>query len=182
MIKEFKGKKPVIDSSCFVAPNAVIIGDVTVGEEAGIWYHCVLRGDENPIVIGKRTNIQDLTMCHETGGVGPLIVGADVTVGHRAVLHGCRIEDRCLIGMGAIIMDRAVIGPESIVAAGAVILEGTKFPPRSLIAGLPAKVKRELTEKDLEIIFYSSAHYVEHAAAHKELTRIVQPPEICEVD
>lgn len=169
MIKEFNGKKPKIELASFVAPNVVIIGDVTIEEGASVWYQCVLRGDENPIVIGERTNIQDLTMCHETGGVGPLIVGSDVTVGHRAVLHGCTIEDRCLIGMGAIIMDRAVIGTESIVAAGAVVLEGIKFPPRSLIAGVPAKVRRELTNDDLQTIDYSSAHYVEHAQAHRKL-------------
>ncbi len=169
MIKAFKGKAPKIHSSNFIAPDAVLIGDITVGEDSTIWYKCVLRGDENPIVIGKRTNIQDLTLCHETSNVGPLIIGDEVTVGHRAVLHGCKIENRCLIGMGAIVLDRVVIGEESIVAAGAVVLAGTVIPPRSLVAGVPAKVRRQLTDDDMEVIDYSWAHYVERGQDHKKL-------------
>jgi gamma-carbonic anhydrase len=163
MILEFDGKSPVIHETAFVAPNATLIGDVQLGEQSSIWFGCVVRGDEHPVKIGARTNIQDLTMCHETSWIGPLIIGDDVTVGHRAIIHGCTIGDRCLIGMGAIIMDSAVIGEESIVAAGSVVLEGQVVPPRSLVAGVPAKVRREINEQDLVVIRTGAEHYVEHA-------------------
>lgn len=169
MIKGFDGKEPDIHLSAFVAHGVVVIGDVRLGEDSSIWYNCVIRGDEHPVIIGKKTNIQDLSMCHETGAVGPLIIGDEVTVGHGAILHGCTIHDRVLIGMGAIVMDRAVIGEDAIVAPGAVVMENTVVEPGTMVAGIPAKVKRAVTdiEKARNAIF--AAHYVEHARKHKNL-------------
>ena len=169
MIKAFGKKEPKIHKSAFISPTAVLIGDITILEDSSVWYNCVLRGDEHPILIGKRTNIQDITMCHETGAIGPLIIGDDVTIGHGSIIHGCSIGNNCLIGMGAVIMDRAKIGEGSIVAAGAVILEGTIIPPRSLVAGVPGKVRREVSDLDLQMIFSSAIHYVENSAKHKKL-------------
>lgn len=134
---------PEVHETAFIAPTAVLIGETTVHERASVFYNCVLRGDINHIVIGAGTNIQDLTMVHVDGGY-PCLVGREVTVGHCAVLHGCVIEDRCLIGMGAVVMTGAVIGAESIIAAGAVVPEHMQVPPRSLVAGVPARVKKQL--------------------------------------
>lgn len=165
----FDGVTPRLDPSVFVAPGAIVIGDVTIGPDSSLWFGVVVRGDENPVVIGARTNIQDLSMCHESGYVGPLVVGDEVTVGHRALLHGCEIGDRCLIGMGAIILDGAKIGAESIVAAGAVVREGSVIPPRSLVAGVPAQVRREVTEADLARIHHAAGHYVMRAAQYRAM-------------
>jgi len=169
MIKSFNGKKPNIHPTVFVAPTAVLIGDISISEDSSIWYNSVLRGDEHPIKIGKRTNIQDLTICHETSWIGPLIIGDDVTIGHGSVIHGATIENQCLIGMGAVILDKAVIGAGSIIAAGAVVLEGAKIPKRSLVAGVPGKVRRETTERDIQMILTSALHYSEKMIKHKEI-------------
>ena len=135
-----------VDGGAFVASNAIITGDVTLGRDVGIWFGCVVRGDDAPLAVGPRTNIQDLTMVHADTGV-PNVIGAEVTVGHRCVLHGARIEDRCLIGMGAVLLGGSRIGAESLIAAGAVVKEDFVVPPRSLVAGVPARILRTLTEE-----------------------------------
>ena len=133
LVEPFKGKKPQLAPDVFVAPGAVVIGDVTIGEGSSIWYNTVVRGDVGRVTIGKNTNIQDLCMLHMTTDVSDLIIGDEVTVGHRVILHGCTIEDRCLIGMGAVILDNAVIGRGSVVASGAVVTEEAVIPPNSLL-------------------------------------------------
>lgn len=164
---EYQQTKPVVAPSAFVAPNAVLIGHVTVSARASVWFGSVLRGDEDRIVIGEETNIQDLTMCHADPGT-PLQVGRRITVGHRCILHGCTIEDECLIGMGAIVMNEAIIGRGSIVAAGSVILEKTIIPQFSLVAGVPGKVKRTLPEEEaLAAIGMATQVYVDRTAKYR---------------
>ncbi len=150
MIESINGKTPRVDPSAFVAPGAVVIGDVELGPEASVWYQSVLRGDINWIRIGARSSIQDGTVIHVAHRGDGATVGSEVVVGHRVVLHGCVVEDGCLIGMGAVVLDRAVIGAGSIVAAGAVVPPGMKVPPGTLVAGVPAKVRRELDPEDFE--------------------------------
>jgi carbonic anhydrase/acetyltransferase-like protein (isoleucine patch superfamily) len=147
-------------SGAWVADNAVVTGEVELGPDAGVWFGCVLRGDDAPIVVGARTNVQDLTMIHADPGV-PNVLGAEVTVGHRCVLHGARVEDRCLIGMGAILLGGSVIGAESIVGAGALVKEGFVVPPRSLVVGLPARVVRAVTDEEVLRIRGSAQGYVD---------------------
>lgn len=161
MITPFGGKHPRLDASVFVAPNAQVIGDVELGEDASVWFGAVIRGDVHCIRIGARTNIQDLTVIHVNEGTHPTVVEDDVTVGHRAILHGCHVMKGALIGMGAIVLDEAKIGPESLVAAGAVVGPGTEIPPRSLARGVPARVARSLTAAELEHLIHSAKHYVE---------------------
>ena len=163
MIRTFQGIKPTIPQSCFIEDTAVIIGDVVMGEECSAWFHAVIRGDVNYIRIGNRTNVQDLCMLHVTHDTHPLIIGDDVTIGHNVVLHGCTIHNRVLVGMGAIIMDGAVIGEDSVVGAGALITEDTVVPPKSLILGSPAKVKRPVTEQELAWIRESAQNYIRYS-------------------
>lgn len=144
----------------FVAQGAVVTGDVTLGEDVGVWFGCVLRGDDAPLVIGRRTNIQDGTIIHADPDV-PNVLGEEVTVGHRCVLHGAKVGDRALIGMGAILLGGSEIGAESIVAAGAVVKEGMIVPPRSLVAGVPAKILREIRSEQLEQLRLSAEGYVQ---------------------
>lgn len=153
---------PRIDSSARIFEGAVVIGDVEIGAQSGIWYGTVVRGDVHSIRIGKRTNIQDLSMVHVTGETGPTHIGDDVTIGHKAMLHGCRIQDRVLVGMGAIILDNAVIGSDSFVAAGSLVPSRMEVPPGVLVMGSPARVKRELTEKEKKGILESAEHYVSY--------------------
>lgn len=154
------GLMHALPGGAFVASNAIVTGEVTLGEDAGVWFGCVLRGDDAPLVVGRRTNVQDLTMIHADPGV-PNLIGEEVTIGHRCVLHGARVEDRCLIGMGAILLAGSVIGRESLVAAGAVVREGFVVPPRSLVAGVPAKVLRSLTEEEVRGFSASAEGYVQ---------------------
>ena len=163
MIRAFQGVLPVVPKSVFVEDTAVVIGDVVMGEDCSIWFHAVVRGDVNYIRIGDRTNVQDLCMLHVTHDTHPLVIGSDVTIGHNVVLHGCTVKDRVLIGMGAIIMDGAVIGEDCVVGAGALITENTIVPPRSLILGSPAKVKRAVTGKELAWIKESAQNYIKYA-------------------
>jgi gamma-carbonic anhydrase len=163
VIRTFQGIKPTVPASCFIEDTGVVIGDVVMGEECSVWFHAVIRGDVNYIRIGKRTNIQDLSMLHVTHDTHSLIIGNEVTVGHNVVLHGCTIKDRVLVGMGAIVMDGAVIGEDSVVGAGALVTEGTIVPPKSLILGSPAKVKRPVTERELAWIKESAENYVRYA-------------------
>jgi carbonic anhydrase/acetyltransferase-like protein (isoleucine patch superfamily) len=163
MIRSFQGIKPTIPSSCFIEETGIVIGDVVLGENCSVWFHAVIRGDVNCIRIGHRTNVQDLCMLHVTHDTHPLIIGDEVTIGHGVVLHGCTIKDRVLIGMGTIVMDGAVIGEDSVVGAGALITEGTIVPPKSLILGSPAKVKRPVTDKEVTWIKESADNYVKYA-------------------
>ena len=163
MIRNFQGIKPKIPSSCFIEETGVVIGDVEMGEQCSVWFQAVVRGDVHYIRIGNRTNIQDLCMLHVTHNTHPLIIGSNVTVGHHVVLHGCTIQDRVLVGMGAVVMDGAVIGEDSIVGAGALVTEGTIVPPKSLILGSPAKIKRPVTEQELAWIRESADNYVTYA-------------------
>jgi carbonic anhydrase/acetyltransferase-like protein (isoleucine patch superfamily) len=163
MVRTFQGMKPTIPKSCFIEETSVVIGDVVMGEDCSVWFHAVVRGDVHYIRMGNRTNVQDLCMLHVTHDTHPLIIGSDVTIGHNVILHGCTIKDRVLIGMGAIVMDGAVIGEESVVGAGALVTEGTIVPPKSLILGSPAKVKRPVTEHELAWITESAENYVNYA-------------------
>lgn len=167
VIKTILTKKPKIAESAFIAENASIIGDVTVCEGAGVWFGAVIRGDCLPIRIGERSNIQDLCVLHVDDD-NALTIGKDVTVGHRAILHGCTIGDRVLVGMGAIIMNGAEIGEDSIIGAGALVTEKTVIPPRSLVLGFPAKVKRQLVEEELHLNLVSARHYLEAAALYRK--------------
>jgi carbonic anhydrase/acetyltransferase-like protein (isoleucine patch superfamily) len=164
------GVTPEVDAAAWVAPGATLVGEVHVAADASVWFGAVLRGDGGPIRIGERSNIQDGCVGHTDPGF-PLTVGAGVSVGHRAVLHGCTVEDDVLIGMGAVVMNGARIGAGSLVAAGAVVLEGTQVPPRSLVAGVPAKVRRELTDDELERIHLNAAHYVDRLGRYRPLSR-----------
>jgi len=163
VIRVYQGISPTIRSSAFIEETAVIVGDVVIGEQSSVWFHAVVRGDVHYIRIGSRTNVQDLCMLHVTHDTHALIIGNDVTIGHHVVLHGCTVQDRVLIGMGAIIMDGAVIGEDSVVGAGALVTEGTIVPPRSLILGQPARVKRTVTEQELAWIRESAENYVAYA-------------------
>lgn len=146
MTYEFAGKRPVIDKKAYCADGSRIIGDVEIGEYSSIWYNTVIRGDVSYIRVGKYSNIQDNSVLHVADDK-PCIVGDYVTVGHNAVLHACTVEDHCLIGMGAVVLDGAVIGAGSIVAAGSVVTGGTKVPPGSLVAGIPAKVIKDVSDR-----------------------------------
>lgn len=164
------GKEPAIDPTAFVAPTAVVLGEVTMAAGSSVWYHTVLRADGGPIVIGADTNIQDNCTVHVDLG-SPVTIGARVSVGHNAVLHGCTVEDDVLVGMGAAVLNGAHIGTGSLVAAQALVPQGMRVPPGSLVAGVPAKVKRELTEEEREGIRLNAAVYLElakrHGAAHE---------------
>jgi len=163
MIRTFQGIKPKIAKSAFIEETAAVIGDVVIGEDCSLWFHAVVRGDVNYIRLGDRTNVQDLCMLHVTHDTHPLVIGSDVTIGHNVVLHGCTVRDRVLIGMGAIIMDGAVIGEDCVVGAGALVTENTIVPPRNLILGSPAKVKRSVTNQELAWIKESAQNYVKYA-------------------
>lgn len=155
-----------IDPSVFIAENATVVGDVSIGREVSIWYQAVVRGDITPITIGDQSNIQDHAMLHVDFD-RPCIVGNRVTVGHRALLHGCVIEDECLIGMGAILLNGVHVGASSLIGAGALLLEGMEVPPGSVVVGSPAKVLREVDDETREQIALGWRHYVEKAAEHR---------------
>jgi len=162
-IVSYGQKSPRVDSTVFIAEGAYVIGDVFISPHASVWYQSVLRGDINQVQIGARTNVQDGSVLHVTQ-VHPVIVGDDVTIGHRAIVHGCTIGECSLVGMGAILLDGAVVGRNALVAAGAVVKEGYTVPERTLVAGIPARVIRELTDEEVEDIRRSAFHYVDYAA------------------
>ncbi|QNE78590.1 gamma carbonic anhydrase family protein [Streptomyces finlayi] len=167
LIMGMGGKEPVIDADAFVAPTAVVIGEVTMSAGSSVWYHAVLRADCGPVSLGPDSNIQDNCSVHTDLGF-PLTVGARVSVGHNAVLHGCTIEDDVLVGMGATVLNGAHIGAGSLVAAQALVPQGMRVPPNSLVAGVPARVKRELTAEEREGIRFNAVGYVELAKAHRQ--------------
>lgn len=167
------GKAPHIHDSAFIAPGCVIIGDVTIGADSSVWYNCVLRADVSRIVIGERSNVQDGSVLHcdpprpgDPDG-SPLIIGDDVLIGHMAMVHGCTIEDRGFVGLGAIAMNKGVIGSDAMLAAGAMLTEGKVMEPRSLWAGRPAKPLRYLNDAAVMGMRMGVAHYVENARAHR---------------
>jgi carbonic anhydrase/acetyltransferase-like protein (isoleucine patch superfamily) len=162
LIVPFEGRKPRIDPSAFLAPTAVVIGDVTIGPECSVWFGAVLRGDslEHPIVIGRRTSIQENCVVH-VGHWGPTIVGDDVTVGHGAKFECCTIGDRAVIGMNAVVLQNAVIGRECLIAAGTIVLEGAQIPDRSVVAGVPGRVKKTIEGGAADWIRGGGSHYVE---------------------
>jgi len=162
LIRAYRGIHPTIGTGVFIAENAVIIGDVIVGDDSSIWYGTVVRGDVNTIRVGCRSNIQDNCTVHVTNGTWPTTIGDDVSIGHGVIVHGCSIGDGCLIGMGSRILDGAVVGEESLVGAGALVTEGMQIPPRSLVLGIPARVIRGLNENELERIRRNSASYLEY--------------------
>jgi carbonic anhydrase/acetyltransferase-like protein (isoleucine patch superfamily) len=168
VILSFDDRTPRIDGTAWVAPNATIIGDVALHPESSVFYGAVLRADSDTIVLGAGSNLQDNVVVHVDEGV-PVTIGAGVSVGHGAVVHGCTIVVDCLIGMYATVLNRAVVGRESLVAAGALVLEGTVIPPRSLVAGVPANVRRELSDDEVAGIRRNAEVYRELSARHREL-------------
>lgn len=162
----YKGMLPNIDATCFVAPNASVIGDVTLGANTSIWFGTVLRGDVAPIRIGARTSIQDNSVVHATGGLSACTVGDDCTVGHAVTLHGCVVGNRVLVGMGSIVLDNAIIGSNSIIGAGSLVTAGAKIPEGVLALGRPAKVVRTLSEEDLMRLKESADLYVMYGSEY----------------
>src|SRR3954453_15242050 len=159
LIIPIDGRSPAVDEQAWVAPTAVLAGAVTLGAEASVWYGTVVRADTETISIGPRTNLQDGVVVHADPGV-PVSVGAGVSVGHRAVLHGCTIGDDVLVGMGAVVLNGARVGSGSLIAAGAVITQGMEIPPNSLVAGVPGKVRKELGEEERKSILLNATAYV----------------------
>ncbi|MDH6574546.1 gamma carbonic anhydrase family protein [Kitasatospora sp. MAP5-34] len=170
LIAAVAGRVPEVHPTAFVAPNAVVLGSVAVAKGASVWYGAVLRGDAESIAVGVGSNIQDNCTLHSDPSF-PLVVGARVTVGHNAVLHGCTIEDDVLVGMGAVVLNGARVGAGSLVAAGAVVPQGMQIPAGSLVAGVPGKVRRELTEEERAGIKANGDGYLMLAQAHAELGR-----------
>lgn len=168
---EVGGFAPDVDESAWIAPNATVIGRVRLGAEVSIWYNAVLRGDTEAIEIGARSNIQDGCVLHADPGF-PLTVGSGVSVGHNAILHGCTVGDDVLVGMGATVLNGAVIGAGSLIAANALIPEGAQIPPGSLVAGVPGKVRRALSEAEQDGIRLNSAVYLHNTANHREAKQV----------
>ncbi len=167
MIKPYKDINPRIAPTAYIEESARIIGDVEIGEYSSVWCNAVLRGDVHYIRLGKRTNIQDNCVIHCTKDVYPVILGDDITVGHNVTLHGCVVKDRCLIGMGSIILDGVEIGEDSIIGAGALVTEKSIIPPRSLVMGLPGKVVRQLKDAEVSRILQSAKNYIEYSEDYK---------------
>lgn len=173
-VLSFGGIMPRIDPSAFVVNNATVLGDVSIGADSSIWFGVVVRGDVHFIRIGARTNIQDNSVVHVTDGTYPTCIEDDVTIGHMATIHGCHIKSGALIGMQATVLDGAVVGEQSLVGAGSLVPPNFVVPPRTLVTGVPCKVRRELSPDDLAGLTYSAAHYVEVVARYR--TNDPQPP------
>jgi carbonic anhydrase/acetyltransferase-like protein (isoleucine patch superfamily) len=167
ILQPYGDKAPRMGARVFTAEGSVVIGDVELGDDASIWFTTVVRGDVNSIRIGARTNVQDGSVVHVTTATHPTVIGDDVTIGHRAVLHGCTVKDRCLIGIGAIVLDGAVVGPDAMVGAGALVVPGTVVPPGTLFMGSPARHRRDLTAEELAFLPRSAANYVRYAARYR---------------
>jgi len=166
MIRAYRQWQPEIHEQSWVADSAEVMGRVKIGADSSIWYQSVLRGDVHDIIIGERSNIQDHCTLHTSHGVNPCVVGHDVTVGHRVILHGCEIQDRCLVGMGSIIMDQAVLESGCLLAAGSLVPERKVLRSGYLYAGSPARERRPLTSEEKEFLAHSAAHYVKLAKSH----------------
>ncbi len=162
MLRTFRGILPTVDPSAYLDQSAQVIGDVHIGPESSVWMNVVIRGDVNTIRIGARTNVQDGTVVHVQAGTHPTVIGDEVTIGHGAIVHGCTVEDRCLIGMGAILLNGVSVGTESIVAAGSLLPENLQVPPRSLVMGSPAKVRRSLVDAEVGLIRRFADNYVSY--------------------
>jgi carbonic anhydrase/acetyltransferase-like protein (isoleucine patch superfamily) len=177
LVAAVAGRAPRLDPTSYAAPTSVVLGAVTLGARASIWYHAVLRGDAEAISVGPGSNIQDNCTVHADPGF-PALIGAGVTVGHNAVLHGCVIEDDVLVGMGATVLNGARIGTGSLVAAAALVPQGMQVPPNSLVAGVPARVRRKLTEDDRAAVRLNAEHYVALAEVHRQAfaTKAAQGP------
>jgi carbonic anhydrase/acetyltransferase-like protein (isoleucine patch superfamily) len=175
LVATVAGRTPTIDPAAYTAPTSVVLGDVRLAPGASVWYHTVLRGDCESITIGPGSNVQDNSTVHADPGF-PAVVGAGVTVGHNAVLHGCVIEDDVLVGMGATVLNGARIGTGSLVAAAALVPQGLQVPPASLVAGVPAKVLRPLSEEEQEGLRLNAEHYVALAALHREARPVPHEP------
>jgi carbonic anhydrase/acetyltransferase-like protein (isoleucine patch superfamily) len=168
MIKTFQGNTPSLHPSVFVSENVSIIGDVSIQSESNIWFGTVIRGDMNLITIGKRTNIQDNATIHVTSDTGPTIIGDEVTIGHNAIVHGCTIENRCLIGMGSVVLDNALVGEGAIIGAGAVVPPSKIIPPRTMWMGVPAKYVRDVSDSEFHDNVKNAQHYIDFANKFKE--------------
>jgi len=162
MLRRFRDVLPTVDPSAYVDESAQVIGDVHIGPESSVWMNVVIRGDVNAIRIGARTNVQDGTVVHVQSGTHPTTIGDEVTIGHGAIVHGCTVEDRCLIGMGAILLNGVRVGTGSIVAAGSLLPENFQVPPRSLVMESPARVRRQLTDAEVDLIRGYAANYVRY--------------------
>jgi carbonic anhydrase/acetyltransferase-like protein (isoleucine patch superfamily) len=163
----YRGIQPQVHPSVFLAEGTKIIGDVVIGEDSSVWFNTVIRGDVNTIRIGRRTNLQDNSVLHVTTDTASLNIGSDVTVGHNAILHGCTIENCCLIGMGSIVLDKAIVRTHSMVAAGSLVLEGFEVPEGMLVAGVPAKVKRPLTAEEKDFLATTAENYVHYMKTYQ---------------
>lgn len=166
MIRSYQGVTPVVPASCYVDPSAQVIGDVVLGEQASIWMNAVVRGDVNSIRIGAKSNVQDCAVLHGMRNLFPVIIGEMVTIGHNATVHGCIVEDAVLIGIGAVVLNKARIGEGSIIAAGAVIPEQMIVPPNSLVAGVPGKIRRKLGDDDRKTILKYAQNYLDYTAIY----------------
>jgi carbonic anhydrase/acetyltransferase-like protein (isoleucine patch superfamily) len=162
MLRSYRGRLPAVDPSVYVDDSAQVIGDVSIGAESSVWMNVVIRGDVNVIRIGARTNIQDGVVVHVMHDTHPTRIGDDVTIGHGALIHGCTVRDRVLVGMGAIILNGAVVGEDCIVAAGTLVTEGAVIPPRSMVMGSPGKVRRPLTDAEVGSIMDYATNYVRY--------------------
>lgn len=168
MIKKFNNLTPKLGKNVYISDNAVVIGDVEIGDEVNIWFGSIIRGDMHYIKIGSQTNIQDNSVVHVTTAVSPTNIGTGVTIGHGAIIHGCTIEDNCLIGMGAIIMDDAIVGKGSLIGAGALIPPKINIPPNSLVVGMPGKIVRNVNREEAKMIKDRPIEYIELAKQYSD--------------
>ncbi len=163
MLLPYKGILPRLGENVYIEESARVIGDVEIGRDSSIWFNAVVRGDVHYIRIGERTNVQDNCTLHVTKDTYPLIIGSDVTIGHNVILHGCTVKNRCLIGMGAIILDNAEVGEDSVIGAGTLVKEGTVIPPGSLVVGVPGRIARDVRPEEKARILRSAQNYIEYA-------------------
>jgi len=161
MIKEFQNKSPILGKNVYISDTATIIGDVTLNDDVNIWFGAVLRGDMHYIKVGSRTNIQDNAVVHVTTGISPTYIGKGVTIGHSAIIHGCKINDDCMIGMGAIIMDDAIVGAGSLIGAGSLVPPNMEIPEKSLVVGVPGKIIRKITDEEYKMIIERPQEYID---------------------
>ncbi len=167
-VAPYRGKEPILGKNCFIAPTAWIIGDVTLGDNVSVFFGAVLRGDINPIIVGDKTNIQENAVLHTSRGLGPCVLGREVTIGHGAILHGCTVEDEALIGIGAVVLDNAIVRKRALVGAKSFVPIGKEIPEGMLAHGAPASVKREVSESERAFAVTGVEHYVSTGLWYKE--------------